>query len=770
MNNEYYRSAEQNNFGEYKHFQTEQYLVSTEISVVAEEISKPGHEYIADDKKTARKSNKKSNAIKKILDTVTKSVSNVVTTVVATVSTIAVAVVALTTLVTSPPEFQFFDIKTGNDFVEYRLELSDTKEGVDYVVSVENPYHSFERQVEEGNTKHLITGLKPDLEYSLILKGTGEDGESVTYHQSKLYTSRERAPNALFDVLLNEKNKEITYSVYISDGYGIADNCFLTATQNGEELYRNTDKDKGFFKGNFIYEIEENVKISAFGEINGNIVLIGEYLVYTKKDDKPLPEAFEGKFNIDSENTEVFWNEDGYNRIQIPVAFVTDDERINYRLRIKAQEDTFEPIDKGEYLEFLVPDYIDECFIEYRIFAQDGENEVVYEEQTLAEKINLAPSQVNITDIVLVGLNEFKIEFDMFLGQADASFQGLDLIITTDNSDELNIVVSDISKDIIFELPYGAEQISVKGELNTFGKYGNNLRTSRISEFTGSAEVALESEITYFTDFGYLDFIIAKGYLPLDGKIMVSDGNTETEYKIGEYISFEVPTGNNTYTYYALDGEGNTITSVYSFTTDSSASASVINSINPGDVLTTYNSDGTLNFYFYVAFEQQENTYYEIILGENEIVYKSTDYVGVISHAPNDSYGITYRVIKEINGIRHVVYQVTPSGTVGESRAIGSVVSGTVEGRAVALALDDYVGYDLSSVKIVSSTGETVILSEDDFTNEEHTYKAQFTLEGEAEFVIAYINANFSMSMYEAIIQHIQIEGDLYLEYAAEIY
>ena len=769
MSREYYNSLEQNTFSEYRNFPAEQYSAPLEIPFVADEISKRGHEYVTDIKPTP-KSGKKSSTFKKVLEAITKSASNVITSVVATVSTVAVAVVALTNLATSPPKFEFSDIKTGNDFIEYRLELSDVKEGVDYTVSVENPYHTFENQIKEGSTRQLITGLKPNLEYSLILKGIGDDGEGVVYHQSKLYTSNNKDPSGLFDVIKDGENKKITYSVYISDGYGLASNCFLSITQKGEEIHKNTDTDKGFFRGSLVYEQEEDIKISVYGEINGIATQIGEYLVYAEKEENPLPEAFNGEFNIESEKIKIFWNEDGYNRLQIPVNFVTADERVKYRLFIKAQNEVFEPSDKGEYLEFLLPDRINECFIEYKIFASDGEKEIIYKDSAFEEIINLAPSQIAITDVVLTGLNKFKVELDTLLSQADSFVESINLTVTTDNGDEITLTLNSIFEEAVFELPYGANQIFVNGELNTSGKYGDNPRVIKASEFVKNTEALFDGEITYYKSDGYLEIKIKGGYLPLDGRVKISDGNTEAEYGLYDYISFEVPNGNSAYTCYVVDGSGVAVTAEKAFEIDSSISADyTMNYINPHDVLTTYNSDGTMNFYMCVSFESQEDIYYEITLGENEIIYKSTDYVAVISNVPKGFYGVSYKVIKEIDGVRYVVYNVTPSGAVGEESSLETVVTGALNGKEGTLILEDYISYDLSSVKIISSNGETVVLSQDDFIKVENTYEAHFTLENEAELVTAYIGASFHMSMYEEIIKHVQIEGSLYVEYAVEI-
>ena len=155
----------------------------------------------------------------------------------------------------------------------------------------------------------------------------------------------------------------------------------------------------------------------------------------------------------------------------------------------------------------------------------------------------------------------------------------------------------------------------------------------------------------------------------------------------------------------------------------------------------TYNDDGTVNMYIKTQFESSsDNVYCLITLGDMRFVTR--DKVARIENIPDKSYALHYDVCVEIDGKIYSIFNTSPSGMANEAYIyLGSELTDNV---LTMQLYQDAMNFDLSSVRIVSSAGEEIFLTESDFVyNEEYgCYDVSVELGEYADEVVIYVMAN----------------------------
>jgi hypothetical protein len=112
-----------------------------------------------------------------------------------------------------------------------------------------------------------------------------------------------------------------------------------------------------------------------------------------------------------------------------------------------------------------------------------------------------------------------------------------------------------------------------------------------------------------------------------------------------------------------------------------------------------------------------EDVYYQITVGSMR--YKSREKLLKIEHIPDESYPLQYDVCIDIDGVQYSIFHVSPSGVANEPYFL---IESSLEGNILSLVLyKDIMYVDMNSVKLISSSGEEISLSETDFIyNEEY--------------------------------------------------
>ena len=200
-----------------------------------------------------------------------------------------------------------------------------------------------------------------------------------------------------------------------------------------------------------------------------------------------------------------------------------------------------------------------------------------------------------------------------------------------------------------------------------------------------------------------------------------------------------------TYTLYLSNENGDVLSNEVTVTVDTSVTAPNyqynFNSVNPGNICVTYNDDGTVNIYIDTDFSSDsEEVYYQITLGD--IRYTSREPLARIENIPNEGYALHYDVCVDIDGVQYSIYHTTPSGVANEEYFY---LETSFDNNVLSMSVDkELINADLNTVRIVSSLGEEIILSEDDFVyNEEYgTYDVSVQFAEYAEEATVYLMAN----------------------------
>ena len=287
MSNEYYKYSEYNSFGEYRAFPAEQYA-SIEKTGKEAEYSRQGHEFVPSQEKSEKK--KSPSLLKRLADRISGATRTMVATV-ASVGAIAVASVAVVLgISSSSPKLELTRLDAGSDYVQYGIELSHLSGDVDYSLLVENPYHTFEIDVDkEGKYEGLTTGLKPGYQYTFSLVGTMENDRQI-YYEKEFYTANSDTPVAIFDVQtqFDGEKARVGYSVYLSDAYNRVYSPQAVLMQNGEVYYRDSSINKGFFKGAVEDPVPGTSLLKIVGTIDGKYQVIGEYQIVIPENEPGL--------------------------------------------------------------------------------------------------------------------------------------------------------------------------------------------------------------------------------------------------------------------------------------------------------------------------------------------------------------------------------------------------------------------------------------------------------------------------------------------------
>jgi hypothetical protein len=192
-----------------------------------------------------------------------------------------------------------------------------------------------------------------------------------------------------------------------------------------------------------------------------------------------------------------------------------------------------------------------------------------------------------------------------------------------------------------------------------------------------------------------------------------------------------------TYSMHLSDDTGAVLSNTVTVTVDTSivppSTGYHMQTPNPGDVCITYNDDGTVNLYIQTKFESERaELYYQISL--DSIRYVSRDPLARIEHIPDQSYALQYDVCMDINGVQYSIFSVSPSGMVNEAYFYLEYI---LENNALSLQIyKEAMHADMNSVRLVSSGGEEILLTEADFVYNDmsgsYDYEVEFSKQTDA--------------------------------------
>lgn len=351
---------------------------------------------------------------------------------------------------------------------------------------------------------------------------------------------------------------------------------------------------------------------------------------------------------------------------------------------------------------------------------------------------------ISITDAEIVGLNKVRLNFTYSDLPAGGSVK-LDIVFGDMSTDTVVLTSEDIARGYT---DITAESSATLTVTPTVTKVHNGdeaktvcrAYTHTFSEtFKATAMVGLYDQTVTFYPIG-----ITQGANLIRYTTSLDPGNEETMW-LEEAARIWYSTEDViTYTMYMSNDAGDVLSNAISITVDTTVAIPLIdyhmNYPNPGDLGVTYNDDGTINIYINTNFESDDDSvYYTITLGG--IQYASRDKVARIEHIPDESYPLIYDVCIDIDGVRYSIFNTTPSGMANDSYMY---YDSSLTDKVLSLRLSGSTYPDTSYIRLVSSTGEEIVLTESDFVydSEYDNYDVTVEFNEYAEEVTIYLMAN----------------------------
>lgn len=535
---------------------------------------------------------------------------------------------------------------------------------------------------------------------------------------------------------------------------------------------------------------EWEYKISVIGkdEFLGKVTYFEQKFQTTSDDniEPDLPNHFDGNYlkpNID--DAIITWDSQNQNyNISLDITCEEMNESYFYKLVaydeknniLSSYKDT-----KSANSILKIDKNATNCSIFFEIYATNGIDTKLIENIEIGE-IDLSTPTLDITNVTVSGANILEINYDF--DAKNYSEKNIDNLLFSISYSDNNREVIELTYD---ELILGKKIINISGNIssitiNSSFNFNNNQFSREVVGEEKVFELKNDFEINYSIDT-YNQYIILKpvGLFGDATHIAVTTSeNTESEpYDL--FYDILIPyknSGEITLTYYLSNESGEILSSEQTITVNTTFERMNynFNYKNPSDVGITYNSNGSINLYIDTNFTCEDaDVYYQIKLTNYEsnttLYYSFKEELAIITNLPNTNYGITYDVCKDINDIQYIFMNVTPSGTINETY-YDYTIRGMIFEKECQLTLAYYnTIFDLSSVKVVGSNNEEIVLTEADFTNNEENYNYEtiLTFSEEISSATIYIKCNQYYQGLE-VVDESQIIGSRYLEIQFTIY
>ncbi|MBE7080336.1 MAG: hypothetical protein E7371_03770 [Clostridiales bacterium] len=353
--------------------------------------------------------------------------------------------------------------------------------------------------------------------------------------------------------------------------------------------------------------------------------------------------------------------------------------------------------------------------------------------------------QVGINEVTVIGLNKIRIDFWCQNLDENAS---LGLRLNGDNQNTNSPIIltpKDLERGYVTAV---VDENSTLLSIQPIVRYGIDEEVIEFSPYEYTLPTALEADIKVNPIRGTVVFYL-KGITKGATQVSVTDTATATEltkqvlYEDYVEVYYE---GESQFEYAVSllnDADEKTTDDFHVIvnTAIQEVGEYIFNYKNANNVGITYNEDGTINVYIQTDFEtEDERLYYQIQLGTMR--FQSRDPLFTATDLPNEPYGLTYEVCYEENGVQYCVESFTVSGQVNEFYFDGLVDAELTETTAIVTITEFQTEYiDISNIVVVTSSGEEIQLSADDFVyNEnEYTYTATCAFENDFEFIAIYL-------------------------------
>lgn len=596
------------------------------------------------------------------------------------------------------------------------------------------------------------------------------------------------APQAKFELnYLNEGANFVEYSITASELDENTD--YYVLIHNSKESHQ-FDINEGDNINKFTDLVHNSVyELSVIGYNNDNntsVTYINERFFTLTNDNS----TFNATYNIIDETSVVIsWGDPN----TYSLAFNTDfdnfgDDTLSYKIILTDvltnEVYIYSGIDKT--CEISIPSSVEEVSITYEFIQTINNVENILEKVELPNSLVINTPEIILSDnLELVGINKFTLPLTINTSLQEEVYTSILLKLTYSDSTTEEVFIEDFNVNsenlITLDVPNGVSSIKVDCDINMLAQNGHNERTvTSTKEYTLENQYDLTNIVVDKVLYNETRLSFIYHFIDSETTIGVKNLNSSeiiTLYVGNNYVGapFDSALSSAEYTYYLSNSTGDPIGTENNITVDTSIDPSSYSSLyefsytNPGDIVVTYNDDGTINLYNDTNFSTTDDSiYYTIkytndLLGEFEVKYTSA--IAKLEDTPYGSYYISYNVYKEINDIAYLIYEVTPSGGVElYSNTIENAI--TIDGNVISFSFSKYMYvFDDTSFVItidgVDYNADASCITLDDLLDQyTFTYTA---LETPTNVKIRFKGGKESHTLdYERIALETDVKGNLY--------
>ncbi|MFA6830149.1 MAG: hypothetical protein WCR67_05565 [Bacilli bacterium] len=763
---------------EFQAFKTEQYFAKENADTPTEnysapEVNKDTKKPVAENSKKEHKLSEKdlnnslSNTPAASSTTATAQVSasassSTVSTVVVSSSAAALVIaggaaygIVINDITVTPPTVEVTNLNIGSDYVLFDYDVSNLSADSTYKMYIESSFDSQSFEIENGSDQKFIDDLRPYTNYTLSLRKEGT--ESTNYYTKSFYTLKADEASLHFDVsrsfVQDNATLSLSYNIYLSSFYDLYDSFSLLLFYNiPEEVYVPQVKRENFSE--VIYrDTENNGKYFTNSAEN---IPSGEYTISiegTKGEEEPVtlgqydyslayPENATYINYIDVTETEADYSFSGevlgasINNLgcQMELEYLSADSEV-------IKNETLDFNINSNLINFTVNKDDDYSQLQYKMLIPI--NEVTYTYESSYYSFFTSPYDESIINDPIITINSADIDISGSFKEISASNSQATIEVTFTKDDQTTTTEDyhpSIDDQNTYSLKIDKPDNTTKIEVKTIYSFSSPSGRSYQFEKSVSQDMPYESELTsarVVQSYSYSTYRIQldiDSYLPKDGySKFINTSNNETltiPANTSAAETSEIEAGQYDYTFQSFDGNDQPLSELQTISIDTSQVGSAsydINWVNPTNMVTTANDDGTMNIYFNLGFSSSDTSlYYNIDLDhydeEDNLIhqfYQGTDKIAVIEDLPMAEYFYHGQVISSKEGL--VDYQVGnefyPSGTIWAPINYGPY--GSLEAQE-----DGTTNLDIYLLEIYGDTEASLqIYAEDDTLLKELTLK-----------------------------------------------
>lgn len=612
----------------------------------------------------------------------------------------------------------------------FYLESFDPKE--EYYLLLTSNESSYQKDIVNGHNEGIFNNLESNVEYTFMIML--KDDKFGDYSVFEEYITTKSAFKLTTNELVISSN-DITYDIVL-ENIDINLKYYLEITQV-EEIIETIELVSGNNK-NQIFDLLDNTtykfNIYSLDQNDEKVILYEESFTTSKI---PLPTAFEGEYLLPT-NDELILNREildsgTITNLSFSYYFTTQEtELYKYRIRLMSNDNILDEVyavssDASQTYEFSMDSTINVINVVVEVLSTRYGEEKVYE-TFISEEISLLLPILSLEEVEFVSTSIYNLAYMITSTNTKDTFEKIDIVVnypaglsdpyteeytfdnlTINQKDKLEIMITDTSiasvtftATLTYKAGYTAESTQLIVEKEHTFENVINLKNTVVDSTNQMIMLEFDAHIAQPNMLVVVDADT--------NDIFYLDGNT-VYVEILEQKVYNLK-------YYMTNEAGDILSTEQSISVDTTTQTAeyTMSYVNPGEYAVTINDDKSINLYAVNNFSSLDpDVYYEVVLEKMGIAYRTfrfnTNQI-IMEDLPDYGYSLQYNVYKEVNGVKHLLHNEYPSGTIIRNSAL-LYVTPTLEGNNLSIVISNSFEFDQNSIKVIDNFGNVVNVTSD---------------------------------------------------------